>query len=97
MDKYSSSAGGDVETGLGPETVVLVGRKSSSGWMGKLLLAMLLVVLCAGGALLLLCYWDGRQQKQVRVPHLGPASSPGALSLTTVCFSLRMSRAVRRR
>lgn len=73
MDKYSR-AGGDVETGVvGPETVVLVGQKSSSGWLGKLLLAMMLAVLCAGAALLLLCYWDGRQQKQVRVTQIGRA------------------------
>lgn len=65
MTKFATTAR-DVETGLGRESVVLVEKKPSGGWMGKLLLAMLLVLVCAAGALLFAWFWNGRQQAQVR-------------------------------
>lgn len=58
---------GDVETGLQQKTVLLVEKKSSTRWMDKVFLAMLLVVLCCGGAMLFVSYWNGRQERQVRV------------------------------
>lgn len=64
MVNYTTAAG-DVETGL-----VLVEKKSSTGWMGKLFLAMFLVVACCAGALLLVWFWNGRQEMQVRVRQL---------------------------
>lgn len=47
--------------------MVLVDKKSSTGWMGKLFLAMFLVVVCCAGALLFVWFWNGRQEMQVRV------------------------------
>lgn len=58
---------GDVETGLQQKIVLLVEKKSSTGWMGKVFMAMLLAVLCCGGAMLLVSYLNGRQARQVRV------------------------------
>lgn len=74
MVNYTTAAR-DVETGLGKETVVLVEKKSSTGWIGKLFLAMLLVVVCCAGALLFAWYWNGRQEMQVRVRQLLNAAS----------------------
>lgn len=71
-----TAAARDVETGLGQESVVLVEKKSSTGWMGKLLLAMFLVVACCAGALLLVWHWNGRQELQVRVRQLLSNLSP---------------------
>lgn len=60
----------DVEMGLQQKTVVLVEKKSSTGWMEKIFLAIFVAVLCCGGALLFVNYWNGRQEMQVRARHL---------------------------
>uniref|UniRef100_A0A674N6N9 Lymphotoxin-alpha n=1 Tax=Takifugu rubripes TaxID=31033 RepID=A0A674N6N9_TAKRU len=63
MVNYMTTAS-DVEMGLQQKTVVLVEKKSSTGWMGKIILAIFVVVLCCGGALLFVSYWNGRQEMQ---------------------------------
>lgn len=56
-------AAGDVETGLQHKPVVLVEKRSSTGWMGKVFLCIFMVALCCGGALFFR-YWNGRQEPQ---------------------------------
>lgn len=97
MVNYTTAAR-DVETGLGQETVVLVEKKSSTGWMGKLVLAMFLVAVCCAGALLFAWYWNGRQEMQVRVrQHLNAASEkksrPGLVGLIRLWLCRRLFRA----
>lgn len=69
MVNYMTTAS-DVESGLQQKTVILVEKKSSTGWMGKILLAIYVPVLCCGGALLFVSYWNGSQEMQVRARHL---------------------------
>lgn len=86
MVNYTAAAR-DVETGHGQETaVVLVDKKSSTGWMGKLFLAMFLVVVCCAGALLFVWFWNGRQEMQVRVRQLLKAVT-GTTGLSVPCSS----------
>lgn len=61
-----TTAPGDVEMGVEPRTVVLVEKKSSTGWTWKVLGALFITVLCLGGVLLFAWYWDGRQESMVR-------------------------------
>lgn len=80
MVNYTTAAS-DVEKGAGQDMVVLVEKKPSTGWMGKLFLAMFLVVVCCAGALLFAWYWNGRQERQVRVgPLLKPVSQKSHLN-----------------
>ncbi|KAI3361313.1 hypothetical protein L3Q82_013494, partial [Scortum barcoo] len=58
MVAYTTTPG-DVEMGPEERTVVLVEKKSSTGWMWTVLLV---VALCFGGTLLLTWYWNGRPQ-----------------------------------
>ncbi|XP_034553925.1 tumor necrosis factor b (TNF superfamily, member 2) [Notolabrus celidotus] len=56
---------GDVEMALEERTVVLVEKKSSTGWMWKLFGALLIVALCFGGVLLFAWYWNGRPEMKI--------------------------------
>ncbi|XP_053183218.1 tumor necrosis factor b (TNF superfamily, member 2) [Scomber japonicus] len=60
-----TTAPGDVEMGVEPRTVVLVEKKSSTGWTWKVLGALFITVLCLGGVLLFAWYWDGRQESMM--------------------------------
>lgn len=92
MVNYTTTPARDVETGLGQETVVLVEKKSSSGWMGKLLLAMFLMLVCSAGAVFFTWFSSGRQE--VRLGQLLGAvvSLKTPLSLIPVGFSHRLFR-----
>ncbi len=57
---------GDMEMGLDERTVVLVEKKSSTGWMLKVSGAILVAALCFGGVLLFAWYWNGRSEMTVR-------------------------------
>ncbi|KAM6967570.1 tumor necrosis factor b (TNF superfamily, member 2) [Aplochiton taeniatus] len=57
-------AAGDLETGLGNRTVVVVESKASWGW--KVCAAFLLVALCAVSSLFCAWYWNGRPSATIR-------------------------------
>ncbi|XP_076593332.1 tumor necrosis factor b (TNF superfamily, member 2) [Chaetodon auriga] len=57
-----TTAPGDVEMGLEERTVVLVEKKSSTGWIWKVSGALLFVALCFGGVLLFAWYWNGQPE-----------------------------------
>ncbi|XP_068425749.1 tumor necrosis factor b (TNF superfamily, member 2) [Clinocottus analis] len=59
----------DVEMGLEERMVVLVEKKSSTGYMWKMAVAVLVVVLCLGGVLLLACYWSGKPDLMTQSGH----------------------------
>ncbi|XP_041797645.1 tumor necrosis factor b (TNF superfamily, member 2) [Chelmon rostratus] len=61
MVAYTSTPS-DVEMGLEERTVVLVEKKSSTGWIWKVSVALLLVALCFGGVLLFAWYWNGQPE-----------------------------------
>ncbi|XP_070822352.1 tumor necrosis factor b (TNF superfamily, member 2) [Chaetodon trifascialis] len=57
-----TTAPSDMEMGLEERTVVLVEKKSSTGWIWKVSGVLLLVALCFGGVLLFAWYWNGRPE-----------------------------------
>ncbi|XP_042281047.1 tumor necrosis factor b (TNF superfamily, member 2) [Thunnus thynnus] len=57
-----TTAPADVETGLEERTVVLVEKKSSTGWIWKVSGTLLIILLCLGGILLFSWYWNGRPE-----------------------------------
>ncbi|XP_017295584.1 tumor necrosis factor b (TNF superfamily, member 2) [Kryptolebias marmoratus] len=55
-----AAADGDLEAAAQDRTHVLVEKKSSTGWMWKVLGALVLLALCAGGVRLGLWFWTER-------------------------------------
>ncbi|XP_035019705.1 tumor necrosis factor b (TNF superfamily, member 2) [Hippoglossus stenolepis] len=53
-----TSAPGDVESGLEERTVVLVEKKSSTGWMCKVMGGLFITALCLGGVLMFSWNWN---------------------------------------
>lgn len=56
----------DVEVNIEEKMEALVDKKSSTGWMWKVLGAVLLVALCLAGVQLFVCYWNGTPELMVR-------------------------------
>lgn len=61
-----TTAPGDLEMGDGEKTLVLVEKKSPSGWIWKVSVALFFVAFCLGGVLLFAWYWNGRPENMVR-------------------------------
>nr|ATL37890.1 TNF-alpha [Verasper variegatus] len=57
MVNYTSTPG-DVELGLEERRVVLVEKKSSTGWMCKVMGGLFIAALCLGGVLMFSWYWN---------------------------------------
>nr|Q8JFG3.1 RecName: Full=Tumor necrosis factor; AltName: Full=TNF-alpha [Sparus aurata]CAC88353.1 tumor necrosis factor alpha [Sparus aurata] len=52
----------DLEMGPEERTVVLIEKKSSTGWMWKVSVALLIAALCFAGVLLFAWYWNGKPE-----------------------------------
>lgn len=76
-----TSAPSDVEISLEEKTVVLLEKKSSTGWMWKLFAAVPTVALCIGGILLFAWHWNGGPERMV-----SSLSECDSLSLTSLVF-----------
>lgn len=61
-----TTALGDLEMGVEEKTVVLVEKKSPTGWIWNVFGALLVVALCLGGILFFAWYWNGRPEMMVR-------------------------------
>lgn len=57
--------------GLEARTVVLVEKKSATGWMWKVIRALIIMALCSGGVLLFAWHWNGSEMR-VRRSSLSP-------------------------
>lgn len=60
----------DLEMGPEERTVVLIEKKSSTGWMWKVSVALLIAALCFAGVLLFAWYWNGKPEILVRIRDL---------------------------
>ncbi|AWO96092.1 Tumor necrosis factor alpha [Scophthalmus maximus] len=58
-----TTAPGDLEMGLEARTVVLVEKKSATGWMWKVIRALIIMALCSGGVLLFAWHWNGSEMR----------------------------------
>ncbi|XP_078108415.1 tumor necrosis factor b (TNF superfamily, member 2) [Sander vitreus] len=61
-----TTAPSDVEMGHEEKTVVLVEKKSSTGWLWTMSVALLAVALCLGGVVLFALYWSGRPESMTQ-------------------------------
>ncbi|XP_036929289.1 tumor necrosis factor b (TNF superfamily, member 2) [Acanthopagrus latus] len=52
----------DLEMGPEERTVVLIEKKSATGWMWKVSVALLVAALCFAGVLLFAWYWNGKPE-----------------------------------
>ena len=60
----------DLEMGPEERTVVLIEKKSATGWMWKVSVALLVAALCFAGVLLFAWYWNGKPEILVRIRDL---------------------------